>query len=425
MIPFIAVEVIMRNIQLKKLREERKLTQKEAARTIHSSLRAWQQWESGTRSMHPAFLELFLIKTEDYYKEKNIMSFSKPDITYRELKKNHKELAESTHKKEMIKSKNAQFQFIDLFAGVGGIRLALENNGGSCVFSSEIDVHAQLTYFVNHKVVPFGDITEISTDDIPSHDILCAGFPCQPFSHIGKREGFKHPTQGTMFHEIVRIAEKKRPRVLFLENVPGLVNHDKGNTLKTILKTLEDLRYNCFYKILNASDFGIPQNRKRFYLVAFDGINSFEFPKPPMINSNIGEYLESNADGYSISKHLQDVYLFKKDDGRPIVIDKKTKGPMKTLVSSYHKIQRLTGTFVRDGETGLRLLTANECKKAMGFPDEFIFPVSRTQMYRQMGNSVAIAVVDAIAKEIVNTLEAADIKPSTPVIIDTSISLSL
>lgn len=400
----------MKNEQLKNLREELKLTQKEAAAVIHSSLRAWQQWESGIRKMHPAFFELFLIKTAVNSKEKKNMSFANPKITANELKKNHQELAESTHLIEMKNSVKSKFKFIDLFAGVGGIRLAFEKNGGACVFSSEIDIHAQLTYYTNHGTVPFGDITKIDSTSIPTHDILCAGFPCQPFSHIGKREGFDHPTQGTMFHEIIRIAKNKRPKVLFLENVPGIINHDNGNTLKVIIEELTELGYNCFHKVLNASDFGIPQSRKRFYLVAFDCVDSFSFPAPPMITSNIGDYLESNVEGYSISTHLQHSYLFKKDDGRPITIDSSTKGPMKTLVSSYHKIQRLTGTFVKDGETGLRLLTANECKSAMGFPDSFIFPVSRTQMYRQMGNSVVITVIDSIAKKIIEALEAAEIK---------------
>ncbi|AAV83360.1 DNA (cytosine-5-)-methyltransferase [Idiomarina loihiensis] len=395
----------MSNIELKQLRERLCLTQSQAASLVHSSVRAWQQWESGERQMHPAIRELFTIKTKTYQRESRTMSFAKPSVTFRDLKKNYQELAESTHRSEQANAKDSSIKFIDLFAGVGGIRLAFEKAGAACVFSSEIDTHAQLTYFTNHGTVPYGDITKIDADSIPSHDILCAGFPCQPFSHIGRREGFKHPTQGTMFHEIVRIAEKKRPRVLFLENVPGIVNHDNGNTLKVILDTLTELGYECNHTILNASDFGVPQNRKRFYLVAFDGKDcGFSFPQPPMIKADIGTLLEKGAEGYSISEHLQKTYLFKKDDGRPILIDRNTKGPMRTLVSSYHKIQRLTGTFVKDGETGIRLLTAYECKKAMGFPDDFKFPVSRTQMYRQMGNSVVITVIDAIAEKILETL---------------------
>lgn len=401
----------MGNLELKRLREELGLTQAEAASLIHSSARAWQQWESGARQMHPALRELFTIKTKSNNQESRCMSLSEEKISYRDLKKRHQELADFTHKKEQTAAKKSKIKFIDLFAGVGGIRLAFEKAGAACVFSSEIDSHAQLTYFTNHGTVPYGDITKIEADFIPSHDILCGGFPCQPFSHIGLREGFNHPTQGTMFHEIIRIVERKRPKVLFLENVPGIVNHDKGNTLKVILNTLNELGYKCNHTILNASDFGVPQSRKRFYLVAFDSDDyDFSFPVPPMKKSDIGNILEQNAYGYSISEHLQKAYLFKKDDGRPILIDKSTKGPMKTLVASYHKIQRLTGTFVKDGETGIRLLTELECKKAMGFPDDFLFPVSRTQMYRQMGNSVVITVVDAIAENIIKSLDKKDLK---------------
>jgi len=326
----------------------------------------------------------------------------------KDLRNRHSELAVLTHQKEQEGSKNKSFKFIDLFAGIGGIRKAFEAQGGGCVFSSELDIYAQYTYYSNYGVVPFGDITQIQEDEIPNHGILCAGFPCQPFSHIGKREGFEHPTQGTMFHDILRILEHKKTRVVFLENVLGLVHHDKGQTLAIILDELTNLGYKCHTTILNSSDFRVPQNRQRFYLVGFLDDVDFSFPEPPGQKVNIGDYLESNVSGFSISKHLQKSYLFKKDDGSPNLIDNNTKGPIKTLVSTYHKIQRLTGTFVRDGETGLRLLTTNECKSVMGFPEDFVIPVSRTQMYRQMGNSVVISVIEAIAKEIVSSLELFD-----------------
>lgn len=321
-----------------------------------------------------------------------------------DIKKNHEELAAQTHLEEQRANKDKKYKFIDLFAGIGGIRKSIESIGGGCVFSSEIDPHAQFTYYTNYGVVPFGDITKIDPVTVPDHDILCGGFPCQPFSNIGKREGFEHPTQGTMFHEVLRIVEYKKPRVVFLENVAGLVTHDKGRTLEIIITELEKQGYNCHQTLLNAKDFGVPQNRKRFYLVAFLDDVDFSFPEPPMITANIGDFVEKGVTGYSISKHLQQSYLFKKDDGRPVLIDQDTQGHVKTLVSTYHKIQRLTGTFVKDGETGIRLLTKNECKAIMGFPDDFTIPVSRTQMYRQMGNSVVIKVVSEIAKEIDNSL---------------------
>lgn len=318
----------------------------------------------------------------------------------KDIKNNHQELAIQTHLEEQNANKDKKYKFIDLFAGIGGIRKSIESIGGGCVFSSEIDIHAQFTYYTNYGVVPFGDITKIDPSTIPDHDILCGGFPCQPFSNIGKREGFQHPTQGTMFHEVLRVVQHKKPRVIFLENVAGLVNHEKGQTLEIIISELEKQGYTCHQTLLNAKDFGVPQSRNRFYLVAFlDNVN-FSFPEPPMIRADIGDFVEKNISGYSISKHLQQSYLFKKDDGKPVLIDQETKGHVKTLVSTYHKIQRLTGTFVKDGETGVRLLTKDECKAIMGFPEDFVIPVSRTQMYRQMGNSVVIKVVSEIAKEI-------------------------
>lgn len=381
------------------------LTQQKAADLIHVSQRTWQQWESGLRNMRPAFWELFLIKTS-YKSEIENMKAIFNEYNQKDIKINHLELADLTHKKEQLTNKNKPFKFIDLFAGIGGIRKAFESVGGGCVFSSEIDTHAQYTYYSNYGVVPYGDINKIDELSIPDHDILCGGFPCQPFSHIGKREGFEHPTQGTMFHEILRIVDAKTPRVIFLENVPGILNHDDGKTLQVILDELTKRNYNCHHTILNASDFGVPQNRKRFYLVCFLDDVEFSFPNPPMTYVDIGDYIETDVTGYTISKHLQKSYLFKKDDGRPNLIDQNSKGSIKTLVSTYHKIQRLTGTFVKGGDTGVRLLTTNECKAVMGFPNDFIIPVSRTQMYRQMGNSVVIKVVEAIAKEIVFSLKS-------------------
>lgn len=302
-------------------------------------------------------------------------------------------------------------RFIDLFAGIGGIRIAFERNDCECVFSSEWDVHSQKTYQANFGEVPAGDITKIGLDEVPEHDILTGGFPCQPFSTIGKRQGFDHPTQGTLFFDIVQILKKKEPKAFLLENVPGLLSHDNKNTWKTILETLEDeLGYKVFHRVLDAVHFGVPQYRKRIYVVGFRkdlhdvASSTFEWPKESEETVGIGQFVENHKTGYSISEHLQKSYIYKLDDGRPQVIDSNSDFPVKTLVSTYHKIQRLTGTFVRDGETGLRLLSHNECKAIMGFPKDFKIPVSRTQMYRQMGNSVAIPVVQGIAMQMVKTL---------------------
>lgn len=302
--------------------------------------------------------------------------------------------------------KKPEFTFIDLFAGIGGTRLGFESAGGKCVYTSEWDPHAQKTYEANFGEKPDGDITKVKIDDIPNFDVLLAGFPCQPFSSIGKRAGFMHKTQGTLFYEVARIIEGKRPKAFLLENVQGLLTHDKGNTMSTILEVLAELDYDVQYKLINAADFGVPQMRRRVYIVGIDrrlkGIDpsSFTFPKgDPNKHVDIGDYIESGVEGYDISERLQKNYLFKLDDGRPKILTKDTKGPAKTLVASYHKIQRLTGTFVKDGPTGLRLYTANECKALMGFPNTFKIPVSRTQMYRQFGNSVVVPVIKQVAKE--------------------------
>lgn len=319
------------------------------------------------------------------------------------------------------KIKKGDFTFIDLFGGIGGTRLGFESAGGECVFTSEWDKYAQKTYQANFGEIPYGDITKISTDDIPKFDVLLAGFPCQPFSSIGKRQGFMHATQGTLFYDVARIIKDKRPSTFMLENVQGLITHDKGNTLKVILKTLDELNYDVQYKLINAADFGVPQMRKRVYIVGFDrdatkDYKNFTFPLgSPEQHSDIGKIVEKNADAkYSISKHLQKSYLFKLDDGRPRLIDHDTKGPGKTLVASYHKIQRLTGTFVKDGPTDLRLFTENECKALMGFPRNFNVPVSRTQMYRQFGNSVVVPVVSAIAKSVKPVLMTAKEEEKIP-----------
>ncbi len=309
----------------------------------------------------------------------------------------------------MIHQLKSTFKFIDLFAGIGGMRLAFESAGGECVFSSEWDPFAQKTYEANFAEKPKGDITKIQERDIPKFDILLAGFPCQPFSSIGKREGFKHKTQGTLFYDVARIINAHKPNAFLLENVAGLITHDDGRTLITIIEVLTELGYQIEYKILDSSDFGVPQKRDRIYIVGFNKRKvksaDFEFPKARSKKVGIGKFVETGRKDLSISKHLQSVYIFKLDDGRPEIITRKSDFPVKTLVASYHKIQRLTGTFVKDGPTGLRLLSENECKAIMGFPKNFEIPVSRTQMYRQFGNSVAVPVVKAMAKAMVKHLE--------------------
>lgn len=301
-----------------------------------------------------------------------------------------------------------KLKFIDLFAGIGGMRLAFEGNDAVCVFSSEWDKFCKQTYYANFGEVPEGDITQIDEKSIPDHDILLAGFPCQPFSNIGRREGFAHETQGTLFFDVLRILTYKKPSAFLLENVPGLLTIQKGKTFQVIKDSLEQINYKVSYKVLDAADFGLPQVRKRVYIVGFRTdleIDNFVFPEGTETKAYIKDYLEDDPVGYSISKKTQENYLFKKDDGRPQIVDKNSLIQVKTLVASYHKIQRLTGTFVLGGETGLRLLSELECKRIMGFPEDFEIPVSRTQMYRQFGNSVAVPVVTEIAKNIKSRLK--------------------
>ena len=328
--------------------------------------------------------------TQEYDANDNVFVIKEPRVTFNIKNKNKK-----------IQSTVSELKFIDLFAGIGGIRKGFEDDFTKCVFSSEWDKYAAKTYEANYGEKPHGDITKIDEKDIPDHDVLLAGFPCQPFSHIGKREGFAHETQGTLFFDVLRILKEKQPKMFLLENVKGLLTNDNGETFRIILENLNDLGYSVFYEVMDAQDFGLPQRRERILIVGFHpslGIDSFTFPKGNTeIRVPINSILEHGPKGYSISKHLQENYLFKKDDGKPQVVDFDSTIQVNTLVASYHKIQRLTGTFVKDGETGLRLFSELELKRMMGFPEDFIVPVSRTQMYRQFGNSVAVPMIKAVA----------------------------
>ncbi len=312
-------------------------------------------------------------------------------------------LIEEGYKTIMEKENKAstKLTFIDLFAGIGGIRQGFEDQNTKCVFSSEWDKFSAKTYEANYGEPPYGDITQINEKDIPKHDVLLAGFPCQPFSNIGKRQGFGHETQGTLFFDVLRILKYHMPKMFLLENVPGLLTIQKGETFRVILENLEDLGYTVFYDVLDAQNFGLPQVRKRVVIVGFHpdlNISSFAFPQGSNeVRVPVSSILEKNPKGYDISEHLQQSYLFKKDDGKPQVIDNTSDIQVKTLVASYHKIQRLTGTFIKEGDTGLRLFSELECKRLMGFPDDFLIPVSRTQMYRQMGNSVAVPMIKEVA----------------------------
>ncbi len=308
------------------------------------------------------------------------------------------------------------FTFIDLFCGIGGFRQALESVGGTCVFSSDKNKNARLTYHANYGDTPAGDITKIQAEDIPPFNVLCAGFPCQPFSIAGKQRGFADE-RGTMFFEIVRIIKYHKPEVIFLENVANLERHDNGNTLKVILRTLKRTGYSVQYKVLNAKDFGVAQIRKRIYIVCFrkDLKAKFSFPEPFESDLAVEDYLETDVDEHyyidrpdivfykpDITERVRDTYrmgyIGSIGQGRRIY---SIKGLTPTFVVSARGPGGGTESYYINGR--VRRLTVNECKRIMGFPDNFIFPVAEARAYEQLGNSVAVPVLKAIASQIVST----------------------
>lgn len=299
-----------------------------------------------------------------------------------------------------------EFAFIDLFAGLGGIRIPFEELGGECVFTSEFDKFAQQTYLENFNEIPKGDITKISEKEIPSFDLLLAGFPCQPFSNAGLKKGF-NDTRGTLFFDITRIIKKHKPKVVFLENVKGFKSHNKGNTFKVIKENLEKLGYKVFTKIINARDFGVPQNRERIYIIGFlDKDIDFEYPKESGIKTRVGDILEKDVDDkYTLSDRLWQGHQRRKKEH-------KAKGngfgySMFNENSEY--TSTMSARYYKDGSEILieqkgknpRKVTPREGLRLQGYPEDYIFPVSDTQAYRQCGNSVAVPVIRALAKIIV------------------------
>jgi DNA (cytosine-5)-methyltransferase 1 len=312
-----------------------------------------------------------------------------------------------------------RFNFIDLFCGIGGFRQAMECVGGTCVFSSDKNKNARLTYEANYGEIPAGDITKIDVKDIPEFDVLCGGFPCQPFSIAGKQRGF-HDTRGTLFFEIAQIIEYQKPKVVFLENVANLARHDDGNTLAVIVNTLQHLGYDVHYKVLSASDYGVAQIRKRIYIVCFrhDLHIDFNFPEPTNEDVAVEDFLDSNVDEhYYIDPDT--VHLYKDDIDTRIsktyrigyIGEPRNSG----AIGQGQRIYSLKGhasTFVVSsrGPAGgteayyindrVRKLTPNEAKRIMGFPEDFIFPVSESRSYELLGNSVAVPVIKAITHQI-------------------------
>lgn len=310
---------------------------------------------------------------------------------------------------------NAKYSMIDLFAGIGGTRLGFYQTGKTkVVFSSEIDKFAIKTYKANFGETPYGDITKISEKNIPDHDILVGGFPCQAFSQAGKKLGFED-TRGTLFFEIARIIKEKRPKAFLLENVKNLKSHDKGRTYKTIEQTLKDLNYDVHSVILKAKDFGVPQNRERIYIVGFakDKVNNyddFSFPIPPNTDVSVGDILESKVDDkYTISDTLWQGHQRRKKEhklkgnGFGYTLFNKNSPYTNTLSARYYK----DGSEILIEQIGKnpRKLTPREAARLQGFPENYIIPVSDTQSYKQFGNSVAVPVIHAIAKNIIQILD--------------------
>ncbi len=313
--------------------------------------------------------------------------------------------------KNMHKSK-AAFKFIDLFAGIGGIRMPFDELGGECVFSSEWDKFAQKTYFENYNEMPSGDITGIDPIDIPSFDLLLAGFPCQPFSMAGLKKGFDD-VRGNLFFKIAEIIKYHNPSLVFLENVKNLASHDKGRTLHIIEKKLDELGYVVRKKVLNAKDFGLPQNRERIYIICSKKDLDLDFEYPEIINKEVklGNILENNVDPkYTISDRLwaghqrRKMEHQKKGNGFGYSLFNNESPYTSTISARYYK----DGSEILIEQKGKnpRKLTPREAARLQGYPNEFKIPVSDVQAYKQFGNSVAVPVIRALAQNLINSYQS-------------------
>ena len=322
-------------------------------------------------------------------------------------------------------SKSGKFTFIDLFAGIGGMRIAFESAGGKCVYTNEWNKFSQKTYFDNFGDMPDGDITKVDAQTIPDHDVLVAGFPCQPFSiagvskknSLGRATGFEDKTQGTLFFDVCRIIKAKRPKAFMLENVKNLKSHDKGRTFKIIMDSLDELDYEVFHMIIDGQNY-VPQHRERILIVGFDRkrygedinfefrINSVE-PKPV-----VRDILEEHPDDkYTLSdklwNYLQDYAAKHKAAGNGFGYGiAPLDGVSRTLSARYYK----DGSEILIAQEGKnpRRLTPRECARIQGFPDSFKIVVSDTQAYRQFGNSVVVPLMTDIAGLVVEKMEAMD-----------------
>ena len=323
------------------------------------------------------------------------------------------------------KSDDATFSFIDLFAGIGGMRLAYESAGGKCVYSNAWNKWSQKTYFANFGEQPEGDITKVDENTIPEHDILLAGFPCQPFSiagvskknSMGKATGFEDKTQGTLFFDVCRILRAKRPKAFMLENVKNLKSHDHGNTFRVIMDSLNELDYQVFYQIIDGQSY-VPQHRERIIIVGFDRrrygpLIDFEFNLTPRTPKPVlRDILDKNVDDkYTLSdklwSYLRDYAAKHKAAGNGFGFGlADPDGITRTLSARYYK----DGSEILIPQPGKnpRRLTPRECARLQGFPDSFIIPVSDTQAYRQFGNSVVVPLMRDVAGLVVSKMKDLD-----------------
>ncbi len=312
-----------------------------------------------------------------------------------------------------------KLKYIDLFCGIGGFRIALDSLGHSCVFSSDWDKEAQKSYKNNYGELPEGDITKIEESNIPSHDLICAGFPCQPFSISGKQLGFDDK-RGNLFYEIARIAEYHQPKYLILENVANFYQHDKGNTLKTVIQILNQINYNVFYKVLNASFYGIPQSRKRIYIVAIRkdlNISNYNFPDPTFSQVKVRDYLIEEKETRNLVINRTDIVLpddilpINKNTFRPIRLGKLNKGGQGeriyhvdghgiTLSAYGGGVGSKTGLYFINN--GVRKLHPEECKRIMTFPENFEYHSNKNEAYKQFGNAVMPTMIKYLVESLLN-----------------------
>lgn len=357
---------------------------------------------------------------------------------YRDFGYNTEKLVESYIGWIVMKKK--KYRGVDLFCGIGGFRLAMEENDVQCVFSSDIDKFAQETYSANFHETPVGDITKVDVSEIPSFDILTAGFPCQPFSYAGLGQGFEDQTRGTLFFDICRIVQYHRPKMIFLENVKGLVSHKKGDTLKAILNNLKQLGYDTHWKVLSSLDFGLPQKRERWYCVAFDKKVAFNFPKPIISKPILRDIVDINNNSEELKltqfeldriqyhfTHCHEKERVRHDNSKYAPTTKKGKygifsfqkpdGSLRFHVGDTAKTQiqeafyacldTYAPTIIAGRTPKLwdlkRKLSVLEAKRLQGFPDSFSMPVSDHQAYKQLGNSVSVPIITKIMRAMIET----------------------